>query len=220
MCEHAHFYGEMPWRRNSAHTHDRFLVIASDGVFEFLTNQSVADMVAKYPDPLEACKKVVQESYDLWLQYEVRTDDITIICIYIGERRRCDRFYCFVLESKARSPVLACLALCCDRRTACSTTAVRCPNFFCSVSTEALPGLWPQGHSFCLIRKAKSMYSQSPRDLCCTPCPAQAKVSSHRVSTPSLILPTPLPVLCYSILVLLFCFCQRGWRRKRPVRRW
>ena len=63
-------------------------MIASDGVFEFLTNQSVADMVAKYPDPLEACKKVVQESYDLWLQYEVRTDDITIICIYIGERCR------------------------------------------------------------------------------------------------------------------------------------
>lgn len=59
-------------------------MIASDGVFEFLTNQSVADMVAKYPDPLDACKKVVQESYDLWLQYEVRTDDITIICIYIG----------------------------------------------------------------------------------------------------------------------------------------
>lgn len=64
----------------------RFLVIASDGVFEFLTNQSVADMVAKYPDPLDACKKVVQESYDLWLQYEVRTDDITIICVYLGEQ--------------------------------------------------------------------------------------------------------------------------------------
>ncbi|CAM9419992.1 unnamed protein product [Ascophyllum nodosum] len=65
------------------HPCDRFLVIASDGVFEFLTNQSVADMVARYTDPLEACKKVVQESYDLWLQYEVRTDDITIICVYI-----------------------------------------------------------------------------------------------------------------------------------------
>lgn len=59
-------------------------MIASDGVFEFLTNQSVADMVATYSDPLDACKKVVQESYDLWLQYEVRTDDITIICVYIG----------------------------------------------------------------------------------------------------------------------------------------
>ncbi|CAM9579284.1 unnamed protein product [Pylaiella littoralis] len=69
--------------RRRIHPSDKFLVIASDGVFEFLTNQSVADMVAKHPDPLEACKQVVQESYDLWLQYEVRTDDITIICIYI-----------------------------------------------------------------------------------------------------------------------------------------
>lgn len=73
---------------NLDHTHihkHRFIVIASDGVFEFLTNQSVADMVARYEDPLDACKKVVQEAYDLWLQYEVRTDDITIICISIGE---------------------------------------------------------------------------------------------------------------------------------------
>lgn len=62
---------------------DRYIIIASDGVFEFLINQSVAEMVARHPDPLEACKKVVQESYDLWLLYEVRTDDITIICLYI-----------------------------------------------------------------------------------------------------------------------------------------
>ncbi|CAM9525876.1 unnamed protein product [Discosporangium mesarthrocarpum] len=73
------------------HSGDRFIVIASDGVFEFLTNQSVADMVARYRDPLDACKKVVQEAYDLWLRYEVRTDDITIICVFLeglqaGER--------------------------------------------------------------------------------------------------------------------------------------
>lgn len=91
----------------------RFLVIASDGVFEFLTNQSVADMVAEYPDPLDACKKVVQESYDLWLQYEVRTDDITIICIYIGER--CRMRFRFRKHKETRSPVLpACLCARCD----------------------------------------------------------------------------------------------------------
>jgi hypothetical protein len=58
-------------------------VIASDGVFEFLTNQMVADMIAQRPDPLDACRAVVAQSYELWLQYEVRTDDITIIAIYI-----------------------------------------------------------------------------------------------------------------------------------------
>eukprot|EP00602_Paraphysomonas_sp_CaronLab_P009421 CAMPEP_0185029392 /NCGR_PEP_ID=MMETSP1103-20130426/15671_1 /TAXON_ID=36769 /ORGANISM="Paraphysomonas bandaiensis, Strain Caron Lab Isolate" /LENGTH=986 /DNA_ID=CAMNT_0027564111 /DNA_START=302 /DNA_END=3262 /DNA_ORIENTATION=+ len=62
---------------------DRFVVIASDGVFEFLTNQMVADMVAVRPDPLEACRAIVAQAYELWLQYEVRTDDITIIALYI-----------------------------------------------------------------------------------------------------------------------------------------
>mmetsp|Transcript_6290 Transcript_6290/g.8336 ORF Transcript_6290/g.8336 Transcript_6290/m.8336 type:complete len:1062 (-) Transcript_6290:158-3343(-) len=64
---------------------DRYIVIASDGVFEFITNQTVIDMVEKFQDPLEACRKIVQEAYDLWLQYEVRTDDITMICLRIVE---------------------------------------------------------------------------------------------------------------------------------------
>lgn len=88
-------------------------MIASDGVFEFLTNQSVADMVAKYPDPLDACKKVVQESYDLWLQYEVRTDDITIICIYIGkfssDMRRNRGIWDYARPSSALVVLVACI---------------------------------------------------------------------------------------------------------------
>jgi len=62
---------------------DRYIIIASDGVFEFLTNQAVVDIVKQYSDPLAACEKVVAESYRLWLHYELRTDDITIICIYL-----------------------------------------------------------------------------------------------------------------------------------------
>ena len=63
---------------------DRLVVLASDGVFEFLTNQQVIDLIADFPnDPLAACRKVVAESYQAWLQYEVRADDITIIIIKI-----------------------------------------------------------------------------------------------------------------------------------------
>jgi len=62
---------------------DRIIVLATDGVFEFLTNQSVIDICAKFDDPLEACRAVVAESYELWLQYELRTDDITMICIFV-----------------------------------------------------------------------------------------------------------------------------------------
>ncbi|CAI0390200.1 unnamed protein product [Linum tenue] len=99
-----------------------FFVIASDGVFEFLSSQTVVDMVrcvkykngiviilhkvwlpkflgraliqllswvsllpvAKYEDPRDACAAIVAESYRLWLQYETRTDDITIIVVHIN----------------------------------------------------------------------------------------------------------------------------------------
>ncbi|XP_037493053.1 protein phosphatase 2C and cyclic nucleotide-binding/kinase domain-containing protein isoform X3 [Jatropha curcas] len=60
-----------------------FFVLASDGVFEFLSSQSVVEMVAKYKDPRDACAAIVAESYRLWLQYETRTDDITVIVVHI-----------------------------------------------------------------------------------------------------------------------------------------
>uniref|UniRef100_A0A0D9YQG7 protein-serine/threonine phosphatase n=1 Tax=Oryza glumipatula TaxID=40148 RepID=A0A0D9YQG7_9ORYZ len=61
-----------------------FFVLASDGVFEFLSSQTVVDMIAKYKDPRDACAAIVAESYRLWLQYETRTDDITIIVVHIN----------------------------------------------------------------------------------------------------------------------------------------
>ena len=65
--------------------HAQFVVIASDGVFEFLTSQAVVDMISKFSNPIEAAKHVVGESYRLWLTYDDRTDDITIIIIVIDE---------------------------------------------------------------------------------------------------------------------------------------
>ncbi|XP_061357967.1 protein phosphatase 2C and cyclic nucleotide-binding/kinase domain-containing protein isoform X1 [Gastrolobium bilobum] len=61
-----------------------FFVLASDGVFEFLSSQTVVEMVAKFKDPRDACAAIVAESYRLWLQYETRTDDITIIIVHIN----------------------------------------------------------------------------------------------------------------------------------------
>ena len=40
--------------------------------------------VAKYKDPRDACAAIVAESYKLWLQYETRTDDITVIVVHIS----------------------------------------------------------------------------------------------------------------------------------------
>ncbi|XP_008775719.1 probable protein phosphatase 2C 35 [Phoenix dactylifera] len=62
-----------------------FFVVASDGVFEFLSSQAVVDMVSRYPDPRDACSAIAAESYKLWLEHEIRTDDITIIVVHIRD---------------------------------------------------------------------------------------------------------------------------------------
>lgn len=60
-----------------------FFAVASDGVFEFLSSQTVVDMVNKHADPRDACSAIAGESYKLWLENESRTDDITMIIVHI-----------------------------------------------------------------------------------------------------------------------------------------
>eukprot|EP01029_Cantina_marsupialis_P026482 TRINITY_DN7145_c0_g1_i1.p1 TRINITY_DN7145_c0_g1~~TRINITY_DN7145_c0_g1_i1.p1 ORF type:complete len:1039 (-),score=269.75 TRINITY_DN7145_c0_g1_i1:137-3253(-) len=64
---------------------DKYIVIASDGIFEFISSQTVMDMVKECKEPMDACRALVCEAYKLWLQYEVRTDDITCIVIELSE---------------------------------------------------------------------------------------------------------------------------------------
>lgn len=40
--------------------------------------------VAKHQDPRDACAAIVAESYRRWLQYETRTDDITVIVVHVN----------------------------------------------------------------------------------------------------------------------------------------
>ena len=89
MAEELGVFAEPEMLTREIMPEDKIIVLASDGVFEFLTNQSVLDICAKFADPLEACRAVVAEAYELWLQYELRTDDITIICFFIDEVK-CD----------------------------------------------------------------------------------------------------------------------------------
>ncbi len=65
---------------------DQYVIIASDGIFEFLSNQQVLDLLSDNEDDLIiAAKKIVEKSYNLWLQIDQRTDDITIIIIRISD---------------------------------------------------------------------------------------------------------------------------------------
>ncbi len=65
---------------------DQAIMIASDGVWEFMSNQAVVDMVFQFDDPVESCRAVVSQAYSLWLQFEVRTDDITLIVSFIDHK--------------------------------------------------------------------------------------------------------------------------------------
>eukprot|EP00980_Cylindrotheca_fusiformis_P007295 scaffold1525_cov142-Cylindrotheca_fusiformis.AAC.95 len=85
MAEELGVFAEPEMLTREIKPDDRILVIASDGIYEFLTNQSVIDICAKFTDPLEACRAVVAESFELWLQYELRTDDITIIVVFLDQ---------------------------------------------------------------------------------------------------------------------------------------
>jgi hypothetical protein len=49
-----------------------------------LLTQPLHFQVAKFKDPRDACAAIVAESYRLWLQYETRTDDITVIVVHVN----------------------------------------------------------------------------------------------------------------------------------------
>lgn len=62
---------------------DEFLIIASDGIFEFIPNQLAMDVCAASESPIIACEKLVKEAYQQWLVHETRTDDITLIVCFL-----------------------------------------------------------------------------------------------------------------------------------------
>lgn len=47
--------------------------------------RKVMEAVERFTDPLSAAKHIVQEAFRTWLRYEVRTDDITIIVLFIED---------------------------------------------------------------------------------------------------------------------------------------
>ena len=70
---------------------EKIIVLASDGVWDVLSNQHVIDLACQYADPLEACRALVDASHEEWLKNEECTDeehasydDMTVICIYLN----------------------------------------------------------------------------------------------------------------------------------------
>ena len=68
---------------------DRFLVLASDGLFEFISSEEVGNIVKGYyekDDIVGCCEFLYKESYRKWIAEEEDTvDDITIILVFFED---------------------------------------------------------------------------------------------------------------------------------------
>ena len=63
----------------------KFIVIASDGVWEFLDNKTVCDIVMPYykkNDPEGACKTLIKQSTEWWNKEDIVVDDITVVIVF------------------------------------------------------------------------------------------------------------------------------------------
>ena len=63
----------------------KFIVIASDGVWEFLDNETVRNIVMPFyekNDPQGACKELIKKSTEWWNQEDIVVDDITVIVVF------------------------------------------------------------------------------------------------------------------------------------------
>lgn len=67
---------------------DRAIVLASDGVWEFLSNKQVTKLLAKAikaRKPRQGCERVVTESVRLWKLRDSIIDDITVVVVILPE---------------------------------------------------------------------------------------------------------------------------------------
>ena len=63
----------------------KFIVVASDGIWEFLDNNTVKNMVMPFyekNDPNGACKELVKKATEFWNQEDVVVDDITVVVVF------------------------------------------------------------------------------------------------------------------------------------------
>ena len=63
----------------------KFLVVCSDGVWEFMSNEQVRDIGNIFyasNDVANFCTELVRYSMILWEQYEMNRDDITVVSVF------------------------------------------------------------------------------------------------------------------------------------------
>jgi len=76
------------WERDIDRDTDKFFVLASDGVWEFISNQEAVDLIAQNAGDKGqfaelAVKMLVEESVRRWNREEEVVDDITAIIVFL-----------------------------------------------------------------------------------------------------------------------------------------
>eukprot|EP00741_Cyanophora_paradoxa_P007213 tig00001094_g6979.t1 len=62
---------------------DKFMILASDGVWEFMSSQDAVDVVAKYDNPQDAADGLCREAYSRWeAEGEGVADDTTCVVVF------------------------------------------------------------------------------------------------------------------------------------------
>lgn len=61
------------------------IVLGSDGIFDFMDDSDIAQVVLESTSPNEICRSLVGMSYNRWSENEQRTDDITVIVIKLHQ---------------------------------------------------------------------------------------------------------------------------------------
>ena len=65
---------------------DKFVVIASDGLWEYVTNEEVIDIVGEFFEKKDcdgAVSKLYEISHERWVEYDDYIDDISIIVVFL-----------------------------------------------------------------------------------------------------------------------------------------
>ena len=63
----------------------KFIIVASDGVWEFISNKKAANIVLPFyerNDPDGACKALIKESIEWWNKEDIVVDDITVVVAF------------------------------------------------------------------------------------------------------------------------------------------
>ena len=101
-------------RRRDIGKHDSFVILATDGVWEFVNNQEGVDLVAALVrDPQRAAVELVVRAYSRWLANETRTDDITAaVIVFDGAPRPASAETSLAKMSETAAGIAAASAAC------------------------------------------------------------------------------------------------------------